>query len=53
MRKSTQVTLLFVLIFLIGVLGFVTYINASFNKDQSIEPVGPSEEITLEYSRMQ
>ncbi|MFD2517353.1 hypothetical protein [Salinimicrobium flavum] len=31
MRKSTKITLIFVLIFVIGILSFVTYINYSLN----------------------
>ena len=31
MNKSTKVTLLFVLIFVVGVLGFVASINSSLN----------------------
>lgn len=47
MRKSTGITLLFVLIFLIGVLGFVAYINNSLEQMEEVQ-VTPTqgEEIT-------
>lgn len=36
MKKSTGITLLFVLIFLVGVLGFVAYINNSLERSSDI-----------------
>ena len=32
MNKSTKLTLLFILIFVVGVLGYVAYINRFLNK---------------------
>ena len=37
MKKSTGITILFVLIFLVGVLGFVAYINHSLESMQDVE----------------
>lgn len=45
MDKFTKITILFVLIFLVGVLGFVTYINRSLDKPQKIDLTNSSEEI--------
>lgn len=39
MSKSTKITLLFILIFLVGVLIYVTKINISLNKPPSEIPI--------------
>ena len=37
MKKPNRTTMLFILIFLVGVLGFVTYINKSLENAHKVE----------------
>ena len=48
MSKSRRITLLFILILLVGVLGFVARINHSLEETYSIEVSNQPEEILQE-----
>ena len=51
MSKSSKITLIFVLIFVIGVLSFVAYINHSLNNPSfSSSDDFPEEERSFNYS---
>ncbi|MDT0690456.1 hypothetical protein RM549_11710 [Salegentibacter sp. F188] len=39
LSKSNKVSLLFFFIFILGVIGFVTYINSSLDKNSSADPI--------------
>lgn len=39
MNKPNKITLLFLFIFIVGVVGFVTYINKSLDRKSEVHPI--------------
>ncbi|MDT0647246.1 hypothetical protein RM545_11150 [Zunongwangia sp. F260] len=45
LSKSNKVSLLFFFIFILGVIGFIAYINISLNKNSSADPLFSPEDL--------